>query len=139
MKKLLIIGLLFICKGAPCQSTDTTLIFNPQIENDIKSLAFLDTIYSKSNIIVPTLDSGNLSIILIRAFNLSNNVIYEGKYLLSRVDTIRINREFANGERKKEIKGFRFIYLREGYWYNYRKKRMQSTYYFQGKKLKHKI
>lgn len=135
----IIVALLFTLKNGICQRVDTVLVFKPAIENEIINLTHLDTIFNKSHLIIPRADSGKFTFISVKTLNIKNQILHEGKYKLSKVDTINAIHEYANGERKDEIRKLRFTYLRDGYWYNYKNGKMHSTYYFEGRKLRQKI
>ena len=141
MRKVSIIMILFFSfKKAISQTVDTVFVFKPPIEKNIKSMNLLDTIFiNKSKSIIVSrypVENDTVSVI---AFNSEKEILYDGKYLLSKVDTIKAIYEYANGESKKQIRRLQFIFLREGYWNIYKKGKLRSIYYFEGEKLKLKI
>ena len=137
MKKYIII-LMLIILSKESLGQDSLLIFKPAIYGHIETLNRLDTIKIKSKSIVLSNDSSKFNILLVTILD-NNKVLYEGSYELEKVDTVNHVLEYRDGESGKEIKGYRFIFLRQGYWYDHTRKNLKSDYYQKGEKVKQKI
>ena len=133
---ILIIGL--VSKTTVGQKIDTLYSFYPKL-NKKPELSNLDSIVYKQRIIFFKKDVSDSLYLNVTILNLKGDTLEEGRYLF---DSPRISHNLVfdrKGNMTKKIRRVNFVYLREGYWYKYKKDQKQNIYYDKGEKLKMRI
>lgn len=121
------------------QKVDTSYEFYPKLVNQLTKIEKIDSISTQGYNVAISKDSNDLKVLYVKVFAKNGALTSEGRYKLDTTFYIyKLVVDTKTGSQHREVNTMRYQYLRDGYWYHYKREKAKKIFYHKGEKVRMK-